>query len=155
MGRVFGVLALVSIVLGLVVVLTDRVEDDTSRISLRFSFWGSDTEAAAIEKICRRFEQLRPDVHIITEPPPWGQYWLKMKTQAAGRSGSPPDVIRMTSVASAAWYDRGLLLDLTPYLMRENITLDACFPAAVEAVTWEGRVCSMPTDSAVRRTRSM
>jgi multiple sugar transport system permease protein len=118
-------------------------------VTLRYSFWGSDTEIKAMEAICRRFETLHPGVRIKTEPLPWGQYWLKMKTQAANTGGSP-DVIRMTSIQAAEWYSYRVFLDLTPFIRRDGVTLADYYPASVSAVTWDNHVLSMPTDSAVR-----
>jgi multiple sugar transport system permease protein len=142
--------ALAACIAAVLLVRQREMGEEFEGITLRFSFWGSDTEIAAIEAVCRGFQLTHRDIRIRTEALPWTQYWLKMKTRAAGRSGEVPDVIRMTSLKGAEWYSRGLLLDLTALIERDAIRLDDYFRASVDAVTWEGRMRSMPTDSAVR-----
>ena len=149
MKRVAFIALLVASLPAVLLLRQRETGEEFAGVTLRFSFWGSDTEIAAIETVCRRFESLHPDVRIRAEPLPWTQYWLKMKTQAAG-SGEPPDVIRMTSIHGAEWYSRGLLADLSPFVERDKVDFSGYFPATVDAVTWEGKPRSMPTDVAVR-----
>jgi len=150
MKRVAFLALLLTCILVVLLVRQREIGEEFGGVTLRFSFWGSDTEIAAIEEVCRRFEDLHKDIRVRTEPLPWGQYWLKMKTCAAGRSGELPDVIRMTSLHGAEWYSRGLLMDLSAFVERDRVNLSGYFQASVDAVTWEGKPCSMPTDAAVR-----
>ena len=41
----------------------------------------------------------------------------------------------MTSLFGAEWYSRGLLLDLTPFIRRDGIELDAFYRASVAAAS--------------------
>ena len=138
----------------ILIVRQKAVDEAFEGTTLRFAFWGSDTEIAAIRKVRDRFQERHPDIRIKLEPLPWGPYWLKMKTLAAGAADKPadqpPDIIRLSSTASAQWYARNQLVDLTPFVERDGIDLAEFYPASVDAVTWEGRIGSMPTDSAVR-----
>ena len=154
MKRVLFIVLVVAAVAGALVVRQREIEEAFPGVTLRFSFWGGDTEIAAIREVCERFERLHKDIRISTEPLPWGEYWLKMKTRTAGGSDrpsdEPPDILRMTSIYGAEWYDRGLLMDVTPFVGRDRVELSDYFQASVDAVTWKGRIRSMPTDSAVR-----
>lgn len=150
MRRLLFALLLVAVIAATLLVRQRRVGEEFAGVTLRFSFWGSDTEIAAIEEVCKRFHERHPDIRVQSEPLPWLQYWLKMKTRAASSSGGVPDVIRMTSIYGAEWCSHGLLLDLTPFIERDAVDLDAYFRASVAAVTWEGKLRSMPTDAAVR-----
>ena len=138
-----------------ILLVRQRSADETFKgVTLRFSFWGGPSEVKAIEAVCRRFEALHPGVHIKTEHLPWGPYWDKLKTLAAGRADKPtdglPDVIRLSSTDAAQWYPRDQLVDLTPYVRRDKVDFSRFYDASAAAVTWEGKIGSMPTDSAVR-----
>ena len=154
MKRLTFVLILVACIVVILLARQRQAGEESTGVTLAFSFWGSDTERDAFNEICRAFEAANPGVRVRTELLPWGEYWLKMKTRTAGGAESPgdepPDVIRMTSLFGAEWYARGALLDLTPYVQRDNIDLAAFYPAGVAATTWQGRLQSMPTDAAVR-----
>ena len=145
---VFAIILVVCVVL-ILLVRQRQVGEEFAGVTLKFSFWGGETEVKAVEEICRAFEATHPGIRISTEPLPWGDYWLKMKTRASSNAG-PPDVLRMTSLFGAEWSYNGLLLDLAPYVARDNVDLGAFFSANVDACSWQGRLHSMPTDAAVR-----
>jgi len=117
-------------------------------VELRFSVWGNDREIENFQEISTAFEEQYPGIKIKLEGLPWGDYWTKLKTQAAGRRA--PDVIRMFTGEAAAWYDRGVMMDLAELAERDGVKLDEHFEVGVEACTWEGKVYSLPTDIAIR-----
>ena len=117
-------------------------------VTLRFSFWGSDREIDNFEQIAEAFQALHPGVRLKLEGLPWGDYWTKLRTQAAGHHA--PDVIRMFTGKAAAWYDRDVMVDLTPLARADGVALDEHFPVGVAACTWVGKLYSLPTDIAIR-----
>ena len=117
-------------------------------VTLRFSFWGSDREIQNFQEIAAAFTELHPGISVKLEGLPWGDYWTKLKTQAAGRRA--PDVIRMFTGEAAGWYHRRVMLDLTQFVQRDRVPLHEHFEVGVQACTWEGKTFSLPTDIAIR-----
>ena len=117
-------------------------------VTLRFSFWGSDREIQNFQEIAAAFQERHPGVRVKLEGLPWGDYWTKLKTQAAGRRA--PDIIRMFTGEAAGWYHRQVMLDLTSYIERDKLRLHEHFRVGVTACQWEGKLYSLPTDIAVR-----
>ena len=119
-----------------------------AKVTIRFQFWGGPDDLALFTEIAEAFVEKHPGVRVRLSILPWGQYWAKLQTQAAG--GIAPDVIRLYSGAAGEWFDRGTLLDLGPYVKRDGLDLDAFFPVALEACRWKGRLYSLPSDLPVR-----
>ncbi len=138
----------ISLLLSCAATLACTVAHAEDPVTLRFSFWGSDREIQNFREIANAFEAVHPNVKLKLEGLPWGDYWTKLKTQAAGRRA--PDVIRMYTGEAAAWFHRGVMLDLRDRIARDGIKLDEHFKVGVDASTWEGNVYCLPTDIAIR-----
>ncbi|HRU04439.1 MAG TPA: sugar ABC transporter substrate-binding protein, partial [Candidatus Brocadiia bacterium] len=116
--------------------------------TIRFQFWGGAEELDQFTRIARAFVERHPQVRVRLSALPWGQYWAKLQTQAAG--GIAPDVFRLYSGAAAEWYDRGVLLDLEPLARRDRLGLDGFYPVALQACRWKGRLLALPSDLPIR-----
>ncbi|MBM4045624.1 MAG: extracellular solute-binding protein, partial [Planctomycetes bacterium] len=99
-------------------------------------------------EIAARFERENPDIELLLQDLPWGDYWTKLKTQAAGRNA--PDIIRMYTGEAAAWYERDVLADLRPFVERDGLRLSDYYDVAIQAVRWGDKVFGLPTDIAIR-----
>lgn len=66
----------------------------------------------------REFERTHPDVEVVFQFVPFGQYEQKMATALVGNS--PPDVFQSSVYWSEGFYDRGMLLPLNRFLERER-----------------------------------
>jgi len=116
--------------------------------TIRFQFWGGSEEMEQFARIAQAFVERHPQVRVRLSALPWGQYWAKLQTQAAG--GIAPDVFRLYSGAAAEWYDRGVLLDLEPLARRDGLDLSGFYPVALEACRWKGRLRALPSDLPIR-----
>ena len=128
--------------------LVENQAFDGAKVTIRFQFWGGPDDLALFTEIAEAFVKAHPGIRVRLSILPWGQYWAKLQTQAAG--GIAPDVIRLYSGAAGEWFDRGALLDLGPYAKRDGLDLGAYFPVALEACRWQGRLFSLPSDLPIR-----
>jgi multiple sugar transport system substrate-binding protein len=111
-------LALPFVVAALALSATACGDDDEGSeggpVTLRFSWWGSDTRHTATQKVIDLYESKNPDVKIEGDYVAWADYWDRLATGVAG--GNSPDIIQMESRYVREYADRGALADLTPFL---------------------------------------
>lgn len=87
---------------------------------LRFTYWGSEMEKAAIEEMIVAFESANPDVDVEPIQIPYEAYIAQIT--AMMQSGQSPDVGYLPGLQAPLWAQEGKLLDLTdliendPYL---------------------------------------
>lgn len=66
----------------------------------------------------KQFMSMNPDIEIVRENYPWGEFNQKMKVRAA--AGTLPDVMYLNNSWVAEWIDMGLCADLTPYVRSDQ-----------------------------------
>jgi multiple sugar transport system substrate-binding protein len=115
-------------------------EEDASDVAvgeaageIRFSFWGLPEEVSVQEQLKEAFEEQQSDVtvdlHHVSEA---GEFVSQMLTQIAG--GNPPDVHYIGETRVPSFADRGAILDLMPYVERDDLDLDAFFDRVITPV---------------------
>lgn len=85
-------------------------KDADGNVTLRFSWWGSESRSAATQKIIDAFEAKNPGIKVQGEYGDWGGYWDKLATQVA--SNDAPDIIQMDDKYLREYADRGALMNL-------------------------------------------
>src|SRR5215218_6066325 len=80
-------------------------------VTLRFSWWGSDTRHKMTEKLIAAFEAENPNINVEGEYGDWSGYWDKLATQVASQDA--PDIIQMDAAYLGEYSGRGALLELT------------------------------------------
>jgi multiple sugar transport system substrate-binding protein len=83
-------------------------------VTLRFTWWGSDTRHAMTQELIEKFEQKNPGITIEGEFTGWDDYWDRLATNVAGRN--IPDIMQQDSRYVREYSDRGALLDLNAHL---------------------------------------
>jgi multiple sugar transport system substrate-binding protein len=99
-------------------------------VTLRFSWWGSDTRHKMTQKLIDAFEAKNPNIKIEGEYGDWSGYWDKLATQVASQDA--PDVIQMDAQYLGEYAERGALLDL------KDVDLSKFDQAAADAGKTEG-----------------
>lgn len=94
-------------------------------VTLRVMNWATDLELRAEQRIADQWAATRPGVRVLVESITTN-YGEKLATSIA--SGSPPDVFLLDSPDVPAFVDRGLALDLSPYLARVGYDAGGVFP---------------------------
>ncbi|GGD96006.1 ABC transporter substrate-binding protein [Paenibacillus nasutitermitis] len=82
-------------------------------VELVFTFWGSNYEKQAVEKMVDSFNSSHPDIHVTPQHIP-GDYETKMNTLMA--TNELPDVAYLDTPLALKWGKDGKLLNFTPYL---------------------------------------
>ncbi|MGH7453212.1 MAG: ABC transporter substrate-binding protein, partial [bacterium] len=95
------------------------------KITLRVANWGGAEEVKLEEEIAGEFMRLHPNIEVQIESIP-ANYKEKILTYIS--AGEPPDVFLLDSVIIPALLNKGILLDLKPYIDALNVKLDEYFP---------------------------
>lgn len=102
-----------------------RAPSEEPRITLRVLNWATDLELSTEQRIADRWAERQPGIRVIVEAIT-SNYGEKLATSIA--SGAPPDVFLLDSPDIPAFVDRGLALDLAPYLARVGYDASDVFP---------------------------
>jgi multiple sugar transport system substrate-binding protein len=111
--------------------------------SLRVLHWAGDVEITAEQRIADLFARRHPGVRVVVESAATG-YDEKLLTSIA--SGSPPDVFLLDGPDIPTFLDRGLALDLTPYLERAGYDRRRVYPQVLESFQRDERLYALPKD---------
>lgn len=108
-----------------------------------FSTWGSIEEIDTLKPILAAFaKQSGIPVELVHIPE---GYDYKLRLLAA--AGKVPDVMFVDNQIMAGFADRGVFLDLGPYLDRDDRIRRADFyPQVLEALSWKGTLYGIPRD---------
>ncbi|MEK8225875.1 hypothetical protein NKG05_07120 [Oerskovia sp. M15] len=72
--------------------------EETGPVTIRFSWWGSDTRHEVTQQIIDLFEAENPDITVVGDFTDWGGYWDKLSTTVA--AATPPTSSRRRSATS-------------------------------------------------------
>jgi oligogalacturonide transport system substrate-binding protein len=115
--------------------------DDETPVTIRFSWWGGDSRHEATQEVIRLFQEEYPHITVLPEFTAWSGHYEKIATQMIGRTEADLMQINFNwfyvfSPDGEGFYDLSTL---------QNLTLDNWDPAALEALTIEGKVQGVPT----------
>ncbi|ASR55569.1 sugar-binding protein [Cellulomonas sp. PSBB021] len=83
---------------------------DEEQVTIRFSWWGSDTRHELTQQVIDAFEAEHPNIHVEPDYTDWDSYFDKLSTSVAG--GDAPDVITQEERFLTDYASRGVLADL-------------------------------------------
>lgn len=86
---------------------------------LRFTYWGSEMEKAAIEQMVTAFEKANPDVDVEPIQIPYEGYIAQVS--AMMQNGQSPDVGYLPGLQAPLWAEEGKLLDLTDLIQNDPL----------------------------------
>jgi multiple sugar transport system substrate-binding protein len=84
---------------------------------LRFTYWGSEMEKAAIEQMVATFEGANPDVDVEPIQIPYDEYTARITSMM--KNGEAPDVGYLSGLQAPVWAQEGKLLDLTDLIQND------------------------------------
>lgn len=113
------------------------------KITLRVSTWATSEELAMDEMIIDEFERAHPEFDVQYEPIPH-YYEEKILTTAA--AGSAPDVFLLDSKIIPSFLNKGVLVDLMPYVQRLNVDLGEYFPNVLAIAMRDSQLYAFPKD---------
>ena len=87
--------------------------------TLRFTYWGSEMEKAAIEQMVAAFEKANPDVEVEPVQIPYEGYIAQVTAMI--QNGQSPDVGYLPGLQAPLWAQEGKLLDLTDLIQNDPL----------------------------------
>ncbi len=99
------------------------------RVTLRLVDWASLDEISVDTEALSAFRAQMPDIDVLYEPNPGRQYEEKLLTAMA--ADDPPDVFLLDSKLIPTFTNKGVLLDLEPYIRPLGIDTAQWFPTAL------------------------
>lgn len=127
-------------------------------VTLTFGAWADTTQTTILNDIVAAYQKTHPNVHIKTQFAAWSGYWQKVQTQLA--SNTPPDIGMMSVAYIGNFVNKGVVVNLDPYVQASHVDLTRYFP--VDINTWRfnkgskvggsGSLYAMPYDASNNST---
>ena len=102
---------------------------------LRFAMYNFDPWLAALPKMFNDFEEEVGTAQVKLESAPWGQFWSRFESQAA--AGIAPDLQIGDPFLVARYADKGLYLEVDPYIDADGVDLSEWLLASTQACRFE------------------
>ena len=109
------------VLLVMLIVLNISVVCFSEEITLNFVWWGGQDRADKTLKVVELFEKKYPNVKFETQFFSWNDYWEKLAVLVA--SGELPDIVQQEIQYISGYGERGLLLNLDPYVEDNRLNL--------------------------------
>lgn len=90
--------------------------------TVTFYSWSEGAEQDADKAVVTQFEKANPEIDVVENYVPYGEYLSKMNTMAA--ADSMPNVFKIPEGNVLEWGAKGALLDLAPLYEAEGINID-------------------------------
>ncbi|MCZ2837628.1 ABC transporter substrate-binding protein [Modestobacter sp. VKM Ac-2985] len=116
---------------------------DDGPVTMRMSWWGSDTRHAATQELIDLYESENEGVTVEGDFTGFADYWDRLATSTAG--GDAPCLMQQDTRYVREYADRGALLDLTPYIEDGTIDTSNLDQNVAETGTVEDATYAIPT----------
>jgi len=101
-----------------------------------------------LKEIINEFEKKYPSIKIKLSNMPYTDYFAKLQTMIAG--GVPPDVCEVRCFEFPAFAEKGILLELNPYIEKEEKKfIEDFYPLAMDMATYKGKIYGLTYDMCV------
>ncbi len=105
----------------MLVLSTTNPVSAADKVTLRMTWWGSQSRHDRTIKVVEMYEAAHPDVDIVYEFAGFNDYWTKLNTQAAGKS--LPCLIQQDYAYIKQWANQKLIIPLDPYIKDGTINV--------------------------------
>lgn len=119
----------------------DSSGDSGEKITLDVALWDENVKGTLDESI-KIFNETYPNVEVKVTYTPWADYWSKLRTSLAGKSG--PDVFWMNGPNIYMYADSDLLKDVQPMIDADGIDTSKYTKALVDLYTINGSLYGLP-----------
>lgn len=115
-------------------------------VTIKWGMWGDAAELKSHQAVADAFMAQNPNIKVVIEPAPWGDFQTKLKTLFASGSADVPDVFFWPeNVENLA--TQGLIEDLTPLAQKTGYDLSDYWPGILDRVTVDGKVYGLVRDA--------
>ncbi|GAC1655317.1 MAG: ABC transporter substrate-binding protein [Ktedonobacteraceae bacterium] len=124
---------------------TNAAAAESGNVTLTFTYApASPADDALVRQNLDKFQQLHPNIKVNYSPIS-GDYTTKMRANVA--SNTVPDVFFLQPNMSSEYISGGKLLNLSPYMAHDNVSINDYYPSLVSPFTCtKGQVYGIPKD---------
>lgn len=120
--------------------LTQKMHNCSSKVTIQFASWGSDSELKILKPILAEFENKNPNIKIEFLHIPQN-YFQKIHLLFA--SNMPPDVIFINNQYLPIYANAGVLEELNNY---NDISTNDFYTKSLDALTYQNKLYALPRD---------
>lgn len=129
-------ISLICILILLILLITTATPQ--TQITLRISWWGSQTRHDRTIKVLELYSKLNPHIKFEPEFGAFSGYWDKLAVQAAAKN--LPDIIQIGYGYLEEYAGKGLLAEITPFVNKGIISFNDASPAIKDAGMVDGKL---------------
>jgi len=119
-------------------------KNDTGKTVIKYMRWADPSELKSTKELMDIFMKENPDIKVEFTTESWGGYWDKLQTQIA--AGVGPDVFLIGAYFINDFYNKGIILNLQPFIDRDKIDLNDFFSPPLQLYTFNGNLYGLPRD---------
>ena len=110
-------------------------------MTLKFTWWGSQSRHDYTQKILDAYTAEHPDITFEAVPAGWDGYFDKLSTEAA--SGSMPDIVQMDYLYISTYAKNNSIADLQPYIDDKTIDVSGIDEALLNSANINGKMAGL------------
>lgn len=110
-------------------------------VTLKFTWWGSQSRHDYTQKILDAYTAEHPDITFEAVPAGWDGYFDKLSTEAA--SGSMPDIVQMDYLYISTYAKNNSIADLQPYIDDKTIDVSGIDEALLNSANINGKMAGL------------
>lgn len=114
---------------------------DGEKITLKFTWWGSQSRHDYTQKILDAYTQEHPEIAFEAAPAGWDGYFDKLSTEAA--SGSMPDIVQMDYLYISTYAKNDSIADLQGYMEDGTIDVSGIDEALLNSAKIDGKMAGL------------
>jgi multiple sugar transport system substrate-binding protein len=123
------------------IILSLSVVSCAEKVSIRFSWWGSQVRNDITLKVIKMFEEKYPDINVVPEYTGYGGYWTKINIQAAG--SNLPDVFQISTNHIKIYANNSEMLNLNPYVNNGTLKTNTINPKLLNSANFDGKLLAL------------
>lgn len=116
-----------------------------AKVVLQYMMWGTSEELKTVKEYIQMFEKQHPDIKVKILHVPQN-YWDKLQTMIT--AGTPPDIMYISVERFPAFVEKGVFLDLQPFLEEDPDFIKQFYPKVVDAFKYQGHYYGIAKDFA-------
>lgn len=122
-----------------------RPEAAAGAVKLRLMTWSGGEELELHKKAFKAFTDANAGIEVEVTAVPFGEYYTKLQTEAAG--GAMADLVNIGEAYTARWAASKVIINMNPYIEADpEFHVEDFFPNVLENFKWEGGVYVLPKD---------
>ncbi len=114
-----------------------------AKVTIKYGIWDKNQQPA-MQEIIDEFNKEYPDIEVIVEVTPWGQYWTKLQVAATG--GALPDIFWMNGANFPVYASNGILTPLNDNIEKSSMDTSNFYESLTDLYTLDNQLYGIPKD---------